>query len=59
LPAAAIVGLESQAEPLQDAIAAAGADTIDLSAVPLLCVPLWALSPVDYDTIAGKLPLLP
>ena len=59
LPPAAVIGLESADQPLQDAIAAAGADALDLTAFPLLCVPLWALSPGEYAAISGKLPMLP
>jgi hypothetical protein len=59
LPPAAVIGLGSPVEPLQDAIAAAGADAIDATVFPVLCVPLWALPPTEYDALSGKLPLLP
>jgi len=58
LPAVAIIGLESPVEPLEEAIVAAGADTLDLDVVPLLCVPLRVLQPDEYEAIGGKLPLL-
>lgn len=58
LPPAAIIGLESPSQPLQDAIAGAGGDTLDITAIPFLCVPLWALTANEYAPIAGKLPLL-
>ena len=58
LPPAAIIGLESPSAPLQDAIAEAGADDLDMNALPVLCVPLWALTAIEYDPIARALPLL-
>lgn len=59
LPPVAIIGLEDAMEPLQDAVAAAGADAVDMASYPVLCVPLWALTSDQYDTVVGKLPLLP
>lgn len=59
LPPAAIIGLESPSQALQDAIAGVGADDIDMTAVPVLCVPLWALTANEYATVTGRLPLLP
>jgi hypothetical protein len=59
LPPVAIVGLGNPDAPLQDAIADAGAGALDLTVVPLLCVPLWALSVKERNTIAGKLPVYP
>lgn len=58
LPPAAIIGLESPSAPLQDAISEAGGDDLDMTAVPVLCVPLWALTANEYDPIARALPLL-
>lgn len=58
LPPCAIVGLDSPAEPILAAVERAGAGAIDLATFPLLCAPLWALSPAHRAEIAPKLPML-
>lgn len=58
LPPCAIVGLDSPAEPILAAVERAGAGGVDLTAFPLLCAPLWALSPAHRAEIAPKLPML-
>lgn len=59
LPPAAVVALDSPAEPLGAAIARQGADALDTALWPVLAVPVWALPPADRATIAGKLPFIP
>lgn len=58
LPACAIVGLDSSAEPILAAVERAGAGAVDLATFPLLCAPLWALSPAYRAEIAPGLPML-
>lgn len=57
LPLCAVVGLSDPAMTLWDAVDAAGAGDVDLNAVPLLCAPLWAMSPKERAAL--RLPFLP
>lgn len=59
LPVCAVVGLSEPAQPIAAAVAAAGAGAIDLDAVPLLAVPLWAMSPKERAEVGLRLPFLP
>lgn len=59
LPLCAVIALTDPAQPIADAVSASGAGAIDLEAVPLLAVPLWAMSPKERDEIAGRLPFVP
>lgn len=59
LPPMAVVGLETPEEAIADAVERAGASGVDLDTVPLLAVPLYALSTVDRRAIAARLPVLP
>jgi hypothetical protein len=56
LPPCVVVGLNSPAEPISDALASAGAAGVDTTAFPILATPLWAFSPDELETL--KLPLL-
>lgn len=58
LPPCAIVGLDSPAEPIPAAVERAGAGAVDLTAFPLLCAPLWALSPAHRAELDHRLPML-
>jgi hypothetical protein len=57
LPVCAVVGLTNPEMPLWDAVDAAGGADVDLNTFPLLCVPLWAMSPKERAQL--KLPFLP
>lgn len=59
LPPIAIIGLEDDTETMQAAIDRAGADNLDLTICPLLCVPMWALPDDARLPIVRKLPFLP
>jgi len=59
LPPAAVVPLDHPDEALQDAIDRAGAGNLDTTVWPVLCVPVWALSPADRATVSSRLPMLP
>jgi len=59
LPLCAVIGLNDPETPISDAVDAAGAGAVDLDAVPLLAVPLWALSPKERGEIEARLPFLP
>lgn len=43
---------------LWDAVEAAGAGSVDLAAVPLLCAPLCALSAKERAQIEARLPFI-
>lgn len=55
LPPAAVVLLTDPAEAPQAAIERAGADMVDLTLLPLLCVPVWAFSTAQRSEIAARL----
>jgi hypothetical protein len=55
LPRCRFVGLADGRDTLAYAIERAGAADTDLDAVPLLCVPLWALSAYDRVAVEAKL----
>lgn len=55
LPPCRVVGLPDASEPLADAVERAGAGDTDLNALPLLCVPLWALNPFDRVAVEARL----
>lgn len=59
LPPLAIVGLVDPNEPIADAVARAGADTLNPATYPILATPLWAITPADRAIIAARLPVLP
>lgn len=59
LPVCAVIGLDDPETPISDAVDAAGAGAVDLDALPLLAVPLWALSPKERAEIEARLPFLP
>lgn len=58
LPPAAVVELDDPAEAVGAALDRQGAGALDMAVWPVLTVPVWALSPADRATIAGKLPML-
>ena len=58
LPLCAVIGLDDPDAPISGAVDAAGAGAVDLDAVPLLAVPLWALSPKERAEIEARLPFL-
>jgi len=53
----AIVGLDSPDEAIADAVARAGADTVNPATYPVLAVATWAFSAADRTTL--RLPVLP
>ena len=55
----ALIGLTDPAQPIADAVSAAGADAIDLDTIPLLAAPLWAMSPKERIQIGQRIPFLP
>jgi hypothetical protein len=57
LPLCAVVGLTDPEMPLWDALDAAGGADVDLNTFPLLCAPLWAMTPKERAQL--KLPFLP
>lgn len=60
LPLCAVVGLSDPAMTLWDAVDAAGGAGVDLNALPLLCAPLWAMSPKERaELLATRLPFIP
>lgn len=59
LPLCAVIGLDDPDAPISGAVDAAGAGAVDLDALPLLAVPLWALSPKERAEIEVRLPFLP
>lgn len=56
LPPCVVVGLNDPLESISEALASAGADSVDITAYPVLATPLWAFSP--NDLVALNLPLL-
>lgn len=59
LPLCAVIGLDDPDAPISDAVDAAGAGALDLDALPLLAVPMWALSVKERAQIEARLPFLP
>lgn len=55
LPPCRVIGLPDARETLADAVERAGAADTDLDALPLLCVPLWALNPFDRIAVEARL----
>jgi len=59
LPLCAAIGLDDPDAPISAAVDATGAGSVDLDAVPLLAVPLWAMSPKERAQIEARLPFQP
>lgn len=60
LPLCAVVGLSDPGMTLWDAVDAAGGAGVNLNALPLLCAPLWAMSPKERaELLATRLPFIP
>ena len=56
----ALVPVLDPAAPLQAAIDAAGGAGVDTTAYPVICVPLWAMSPKERaELLATRLPFVP